>query len=400
MAEILYPILALASWAAVVYRFADLRRDWRSPALRALCAALTCIALTTTITIPAVALLVDDITGLTNLAILSAQICIVLFSASVQWLLLLWSYPPAEARRRARRRVPLLLVILVAMAVLFLLAPLDEHTTSLAGRYAGQPYVAEYLAVYLGAVLFGQAAIARLGWRYAKISGRPWLRRGLRITVVGAVVGMGFCLSKAIYLVGVRFGVPVGPVELAAPVFAACSGMLLVVGLTLPAWGPRLAPAAATLRRYRYHRQLAPLWTALYRAVPEIALVPPSGRPDWFVTHDLDFRLYRRVIEIRDGRLALRPYLDERVTATALRLGRDAGLSGPELDATVEAAVLAAAIRAKHEERAADSGSLDAPGGSDLPGELAWLVAVATAFASSTVVRAALRETAPAAATT
>jgi hypothetical protein len=138
----------------------------------------------------------------------------------------------------------------------------------------------------------------------------------------------------------------------------------------------------------------------LYRAVPQIALVPPSGRPDWFLSHDLDFQLYRRVIEIRDGRLALRPYLDRRVTDTARRLGRAAGLSGSELDATVEAAVLAAAIQAKHEQRAADTGSPDAPGGSDLPGELAWLVAVSTAFASSPVVSAALRETTAGAATT
>lgn len=393
MPEVLYPILALAAWAAVVYRFADLRRDWRNPALRALCAALTCIALTTTLAIPAVALLVDTVTGLTNLALLSLQICIVLFSASVQWLLLLWSYPPDEARRRGLRRVPLLAVVLVAMVVLFLLAPLDKHTTSLAGRYAGRPYVAEYLAVYLGAVLVGQAAIARLGWQYAKIAGRPLLSRGLRIAVAGAVVGMGFCLCKAVYVIGVRLELPVGPVELAAPVFAAVSGLLLVAGLTLPAWGPRLAAVPAAVRRYQHHRQLAPLWTALYGAVPEIALVPPSGRPDWLVARDLDFRLYRRVIEIRDGRLALRPYLDQRVKATALRLGRAAGLCGSELDATVEAAVLAAAIRAKHEDRAADTGSSDAPGGSDLPGELAWLVAVATAFASSAVVSAALRET-------
>lgn len=391
MAEaVLYPLCALAAWAAVAYRVADLRRNRHNPALKALCAALTCMAMTGTLAVPPFALFVDTATGIPNLAILGTHMCMVLLSANVQLMLLFWSYPPEEARRRALRRLPLLAVVLVAMVVLFILAPLDEHTSSLAGRYPERPYVTEYLVTYLGALTVGLAAIARLGWRYAKIVDRPWLRRGLRITVLGAILGIGFPVSKVVYVLGIRLGVPMRPIELATPLFASASGLLLVIGLTLPAWGPRLAAAPAALHRYRNYRRLTPLWTALYGVVPEIALVPPSRRPDWFVTRDLDFRLYRRVIEIRDGRLALRPYLDQQVTATALRFGRDAGLCGGDLDATVEAAVLAAAIRAKHEERAADTSAADAPGGTDLPGELAWLVAVATAFASSPVVSAVM----------
>jgi hypothetical protein len=280
------------------------------------------------------------------------------------------------------------------MIVLFVLAPLDETTASLAGRYATYPYVAQYMMVYLSACAVGLASIGCLGWRYAKLAGRPWLRRGLRIAVAGAASGMCFCLCKGVYVVGLRLGVQLRYMEAVTPLFASVCGLLLVGGLTLPAWGPRLAELEAAARRYRSYRQLNPLWLALYRAVPQIALVPPSSHRDWPL-RDLGFRLYRRVIEIRDGRLALRPYFDHRVASAALRLGQAAGLSGAELDAAVEASVLAAALRAKHDGRTATTDRLDAPGGSDLSGEIAWLVSVATAFAGSPVVRAVLAETEP-----
>src|SRR5439155_23768653 len=104
---------------------------------------------------------------------------------------------------------------------------------------------------------------------------------------------------------------------------------------------------------------------------------------------DLDFRLYRRVIEIRDGRLALRGFLDERVAATADALGRRAGLSGDALAAATEAAVIAAALRAKAAGAPARPPAAEpVTGGRDLADEVAWLTQVARAFAGSPVVAA------------
>jgi hypothetical protein len=365
----------------------DLRKDWRNPALRALCAAITLVAVTATLAIPAVGRAVDTIVGVPSVAILGAHVCIVLFSGIVLGLLLFWSHPPEEARRKTRRLVPVFALTLLVLIVLFLLAPIEETTTSLAGRYALHPYVAEYLTVYLSAMAVALAAIVRLGWRYAKIAGRPWLRRGLRVTVAGAIAGIFFALCKGVYIVGLRTGVDLRLVEALTPLFASLTALLVTAGLTLPAWGPRLAEVAGALGRYRAYRRLTPLWRALYRAVPEIALVPPSPYADW-LPPDVGFRLYRRVIEIRDGRLALRPYFDQGVAARARRLGESAGLSGPDLDAAVEASVLAAALRAKNDGKAVSAVQVDAPGGSDLSGEVAWLVSVATAFARSPVVAA------------
>ncbi|WP_327586871.1 DUF6545 domain-containing protein [Nonomuraea sp. NBC_00507] len=58
------------------------------------------------------------------------------------------------------------------------------------------------------------------------------------------------------------------------------------------------------LGRLRAYRRLRPLWTDLYAAMPEIALHPPLGR-ELPAILDIDYLLYRRMIEISDGMLAL-----------------------------------------------------------------------------------------------
>jgi hypothetical protein len=279
------------------------------------------------------------------------------------------------------------------MVTLFVLAPVDEPTTTFSATYADAPYVAQYLMVYLTASAVALADITRLCWRYSKIAGRPWLRRGLRITVAGAASGFAFCGCKAALLAGHRFGLDLDYLDKATPVFASGAALLIVVGLTIPAWGPRLEEARDRVAGYRSYRRLHPLWVALYRAMPQIALVPPdSPGADTFTLRDLDFRLYRRIIEIRDGRLGLRPYLDREVAATAHRLGAEAGLAGEELQAVVEASALAAALRAKAQDRPVVVDHRDPAGGADLPSEIAWLVRVARAFADSPVVAAVLAE--------
>src|SRR5581483_7346281 len=113
---------------------------------------------------------------------------------------------------------------------------------------------------------------------------------------------------------------------------------LTLVGWTLPGWGPRVAAAGRWVTAYRRHRRLYPLWSALHRAVPSIALAPArSALADRLAGRQLEFRLYRRVIEIRDGQLALRAHAAPETVAEALREGSRAGLSGDALSAHAEA---------------------------------------------------------------
>jgi hypothetical protein len=170
---------------------------------------------------------------------------------------------------------------------------------------------------------------------------------------------------------------------------------LVVIGATIPQWGRRLAALAAGnwVRQRRAYRTLRPLWLDVYRASPGIALTPPESRlRELLALRDLEFRLYRRVIEIRDGRLALLPYLDESAADVAARFGRREGLSGDDLEAVVEAARIAAALESKAAGRPPRRGGreTDVHGGHDLETEVTWLERVARAYVDSPVVRRAL----------
>jgi hypothetical protein len=123
--------------------------------------------------------------------------------------------------------------------------------------------------------------------------------------------------------------------------------------------------------------QLRPLHAALLATVPEAARAHVPGRAGPRV------RLHRAVVEIREAVLALRPYVDPQLAAAASTVLPPARPAGDEAAAAVEAAVLAAAMRA----RASSTPTLATarvPGwqhmpGPDLHSEAAWLSAVAQA---------------------
>jgi hypothetical protein len=165
----------------------------------------------------------------------------------------------------------------------------------------------------------------------------------------------------------------------------------------MPAWGQRLGIPAVYrwISGYQTHRQLYPLWSALYRASPEIGLSPVrSALTDVLTIRDLDFRLYRRIVEIRDGSLALRQYFEPWVARRAKELSRSAGLSEDECQAVIEAASLAAAMYARkiglpaHET----ASSLELSGGDDVSSEAAVLARLSRCFRQSSIVAAIVVE--------
>jgi len=174
-----------------------------------------------------------------------------------------------------------------------------------------------------------------------------------------------------------------------APMIASLGSVMNSIGSTLPVWGPKVSALFAGVQRSQDYRKLHPLWFALYRTVPQIALDPPRDpeRNRWAL-RDLRFLLIRRIVEIYDGRLALRPRLDRRVAEAARAAGERSGLDGQALEAVVEACVLAAAIRRPDpvpEEWALEP--REAPVDGDTTAEQAFLVEVATAFKESSLVR-------------
>ncbi|WP_158849076.1 MAB_1171c family putative transporter [Saccharothrix deserti] len=247
-------------------------------------------------------------------------------------------------------------VILASMVVLFGLAAPGAAAEDFVGTYAKAPFVTEYLLAFLGYTALVLADISRLTLRYAGGATERPMRIGLRLWSIASLVGFAYASHKASYAVAARLDRQ--PPWYEGPVSTVLSGLVLVlfvVGLTAYTWGPRIARAGRRWRQYRTYRALLPLWRACYDVMPGIALVPPDAR-----RVPIDLRLYRCVIEILDGRLALRAYWDTRIA-----------------EQRGEAAALAAALAAKARNEPTDR----APTG--LPAlDVAELTSVARDFRS------------------
>jgi hypothetical protein len=255
------------------------------------------------------------------------------------------------------------------MCVLFALVP------SLDAR---QPGILEYCAVYLAGQAPAFGNVIRLGLRYARAADAPALRIGMRLVAAGTAIALLYLVNKVVKAAATRFdfAYPLGDAFVVGKSLPAAADVLVLVGATLPA-------IAGWLHRYRHFQHLGPLWRALYRAEPAIALDPPAG-PDVLAVGGLRLRLYRRVIEIRDGLLALHPYREDDIAATAREHARRAGLTGQQLEAAVEAAVVAAALRSRASRDlppdAATPATAPVSGGVDLASDTVFLSRVARAY--------------------
>ncbi len=385
------PLLAGLALLALLAKLPALRRDPREPGLLALCAVFATLAVSYTLFTAPVWAWVDRALGVPNIGGILNQGLVIVLTAAQLAVVLGWSGPPARVWPRIRLRLWLYGLVLGAMAVLYALAlatGTQDHDYVLA--LVGSPFYQVYLVLYLGAYTLGQADVLRLCWRYAKVAGRTWLRLGLRLAAISSALGLVYSAGRAADLVAGLFAYTGQPWEPVVQASIALAALFKITGWTVPGWGPRVSEWFGGLDRRRALRELAPLWAALYRAEPDIALVDPLAgawrRPG------TAFRLYRRVIEIRDGELALRPWLDPAVAELARRLADEAGLTGEEHAAVVEAARLRMALRDKADgHRTTGAAPLSpAEGVTDLAGELAWLRRVARAFESSPVVEAVL----------
>ncbi|MGW0712221.1 MAB_1171c family putative transporter [Streptomyces sp. NPDC002643] len=242
-------------------------------------------------------------------------------------------------------------------------------------------------------------------WKQSNHSRRRSQRVGLRITAVGCLFALVYAAYKVFGLIsiglelgllphGARCSTPLSPVRCVFSVTAPALAVLLItLGLTLPAvaW-----PFSQFLRRRWESRSfavLAPLWKDVTDATPEVVLTTSDSSEDR--ADDSDFLLHRRVIEINDGGLALRPHRSPDVRENAERAVAARGLTGtPEGDAIVEAAILRAAVHAKRtggeprrEPAPPAAGAASRAG--DLRAETEWLLLVARAYAQADPARTA-----------
>ncbi|MFG2292488.1 MAB_1171c family putative transporter [Streptomyces sp. NPDC048603] len=382
-------VCAFVGLAAFAYRLPDALRRKGDIALWALCVYFLCSGISFLVDLDLLRLHISAFFGLPNITSLITQVAVVVLTAAQQVVLVHWSSPPVEARREARRRVLFFGVLLVVLVIASIaVGPVTKAETATStillsiqdGRYA------LYMTFYLLICAIGQFETVRLSLRFTKMANRQWLAVGMRTVTVGAGLILVYCVTRGIQIAGTRFhydGAVLDPVQWSC---GSIGALLQVTGWTIPSWGNHISRTAGWIRSYRCYLRLRPLWWALHQATPDIALDPPRSWPrDLVPPRDLHYRLYRRVIEIRDGQLMLRTSLS---LAEFSDLARSLELPEDPTSPLGEALQLRAVLGRPAEERAerAESGEESdipaRPPHEDFRDEVEWLTKVASSFSS------------------
>jgi hypothetical protein len=226
------------------------------------------------------------------------------------------------------------------------------------------------LEVYLGGIL---AAAAALFWRMSRAASRGALRTGLRCIVVGLLLHVIYAIQKTGLVVAHAWGARV-PTDVLGPAFDALRTAGAIIGLAgavVPATGWVRSVAGS----YRSLRVLRPLWQIMRQSFPDIILFSPRRALfERFGVDDVHLRLYRRVIEIRDGMLVLRDYLPADAAAEASAFLDIRHTPRRDRAALAEACCIALALhRLRSGERSHDGGSRWAHVGADLADEVRWM---------------------------
>jgi hypothetical protein len=389
----LYPVAALFAWVVVLASAKRLPAMAKKPPQLATWALYLTFALIFTVGWAVVWDRINAWTGLPESNTLITMCLVVCYSTSALVLLQLWSYAPEQARRRTKITISAAVVVLIAMVALFLRSDAVHHRqNSFKAWYGGSVEYELYLLIYLATYTAAEVEVIRLCRRYAKVTTRSWLRTGLITTSIGAAIGMLYSITRLADVAAARAGVDISRWENVAEVGAGLGALLVMVGLTLHWWGPRITAAVKPTRRVIAYVRLRPLWACFYDLDPSIAfddqrMVGPGTSLYWArrarrVLSDPEYHATRRAVEIRDGVLTLRPYQDPDYAQLAREHYSNRGLAGDDLDAAVTAAQIRAALDAREAApRREQPPSLiagNAP--ANLDAELAWLLKVTKYF--------------------
>lgn len=370
-----FVIAALSSYAALAYRLCQVRRNWRDSAYRTLVVTLLLQCLT--FTMGAVAMGGDSFLGVGNLAILVMHVSAVAFCVSAQIILLRWATATEETVRRARYWLVTGVAVCALLIVLFLVADGPGRPATDFNTGSGQPLVLIYLLVFIVSQAVPCVTIFRQCGPYARMADKASLRQALRMLSVAAVILFLYCLCRTVNILTAAAGIGIGAWTVAASVFSAAGIVTLSLSLTISSWEGPVARLTDWARSYRSYRALYPLWRDLYESSPDIVLEPPGSAS----VSDLNYRLHRRVIEIRDGWRDLRPYIDRSAQGGE---AADPGAGEEYRQAFAEAAQIRQALNAKRAgtipDHNKDAGDFDDRDTDNFTAEVAWLTKVASVY--------------------
>ncbi|MCX4677689.1 hypothetical protein OG413_20670 [Streptomyces sp. NBC_01433] len=318
MKDILHPLCLFIAGTGFLLLLRDLRTGWRNPdqrdpALIALAFTYLCSALSYVISMTPVWVRIDGVFGVTNIAVPLAQSFVVLVFGLQASVLAFWTKPPADAARRTRWLLAGSFSVIVMMAALFaMLTPVSQRPTDFTLYYAHDPAFQAYLLLYMGTYTVAEIYLARVCWKYAGEITDRWISRGLRLIAVGAVITLGYSGIRLSAILGAEIGFSVRPLEPYAWICGDVGATLTQIGYFIPIVASTFLVARRSRDERQQHQELESLWRTVSAVEPGIVLVEPTHN-----VSDLSFDLYRRVVEIRDAQIALRPYLDPDVRASA-----------------------------------------------------------------------------------
>lgn len=383
---LVYGAVGLFAFTAFLWRTGLALRNPGSPARWAVAFAILAAGIGFEAAVPRIYTWIDGVSGVPNLASLVVYGAIAgAVLAQVVWT----GYMVADREPHAgmaRRVLVLPVLVPVVLAALFAAAPVhdESHPTDFDHHYAKVPSAAVFLGVYLAVYSAALVRIIVLCRRWMGEVDRIWLRRGLRMLALGSTVALAYSAGKVIAIGAAWSGIDLRRLDTEiAPAFASLGAAVMLIGYLCPSLAPWLLDATARLRALS---RLRPLWLALREVDPELA-----HPPDRHGAAARD-RLYRRVIEIRDWLLRLQPHLSAEAGTIAERLATELAIPARGRAAAIEAARIAAALRA-HRLGLPPTGedeSFRETGEPTLAAERAWLVEVAVQFDRGPLVSATL----------
>jgi hypothetical protein len=336
-----YYIPAAALWASLAFKVPALRRNWRDPLLRAVCALLTLAGAVFAFAAPPTIAAVNRFTGIPNFSAPLVYCLISAFSASCLILIVNWrGGSPERTRQVSRRWISCYSAVIVALVVLFALgeAP-EERLRDLDTYYARTPYIREMIVLYLAAHNVAAIVMVAMCWRWAR-QVHGWLRTGLVIIVVGYLFNLSYDITKFAAIGGRWAGRDWDWLSTdVAPPLASLGALVSSVGFIVPLVCQRAADSWHTWATYR---RLGTLWR-------ELRTVAPAGVPGvriaWWSPADL--RVTQRESDIHDGFLNIAPYFDTALHSRAYGQALTSGTDEDTARTVADAAMVTAAIRAR-----------------------------------------------------
>lgn len=298
--------VGIALWALVI------RRSWlRSPssAQMIMTATVASLAAVVTLQVPVVR---DGViaAGGEMAAIIGDH----LLALGVELLILLFVREIQGRGMSPRIIVGLTVAAATASTALLVIVTSTSEAMTYASSVERYPFGWPWLSYWSITIVYGLWAFgsgARFYWRYPRQAGARGEALGFLLIGVGTTIALALTVLRA----GVAISAPVrqmrlwdGWAEEAALVLAAVLFAVIVAGLMSTTAASWLAQCSARRAHRRSVAALEPLWRSLTDAVPNITLDHRTLVSLMGVRLSQRDKLYRRMIEINDGLLALAPY--------------------------------------------------------------------------------------------